>query len=298
MSQRRSPAVRRRAAVRQSFKTAAARQSGELPQLSDAPFLDEDGVDAGLGDEVGLDPPWQSANFPEKVVEALVPEESNRREPTAGVDDEGTPGTERLILLYLQEAGTVPLLTAADELRLAEHLLTAKAHLLEALRAALPAAAMPSELTPEAWLTEQLRQALAREPTAPGLAETLHLSVEQVRAMQTRTTPEVSLDTIIADGQGLLGHMIADRTFRNPLDTGIATELSDRVVSYLQALTPRDAYIVRARFGMDTGEGRTLEDIGKALQLSRERVRQLEAHALEKLRRASGHRRLHSFLEN
>jgi hypothetical protein len=122
MSQRRSPAVRRRAAVRRSFETAAARQAGELPQLSDAPFLDEDGVDAGLGDEFSLDPPWQRADFPEKVVEALVTEESSRREPTAVADDEGTPGTERLILRYLQEAGTVPLLTAADEVRLAEQL--------------------------------------------------------------------------------------------------------------------------------------------------------------------------------
>jgi RNA polymerase sigma factor (sigma-70 family) len=437
MSQRRSPAVRRRAAVRRSFKTAAARQAGELPQLSDAPFLDEDGVNAGLSDEVGLDPPWQRADFPEKVVEALVTEESSRRESTAVADDEGTPGTERLIRLYLQEAGTVPLLTAADEVRLAEQLQTAKVHLLEALQAMLPAAAIPSKLTPEAWPAEglrqvqhwvtrldqgqaasveadsglppaavrdlsarlqrwheqleaaktdmvtanlrlvvaiakryvnrglplldliqegnlglmravekfdprrgfrlstyaswwirqaigralpeqtrtvrlpvhvserlgqlnraaqRLRQALEREPTAQELAETLHLSVEQVRAMQTRTTPEVSLDTIIADGQGLLADMIADRTFSNPLHTGIATELSDRVVSCLQALTPREAYIVRARFGLDSGEGRTLEDIGKALQLSRERVRQLEAHALEKLRRASCHRR-HSLTE-
>ena len=122
MSQRRSQAVRRRAAARRSLKTVAARPAGERQQLSDAPFLDEDGVDAGLGEEVGLDPPWQSADVSEKVVEALVTEEPSRREPTAVVDDEGTPGTERLILLYLQEAGTVPLLTAADEVRLAEQL--------------------------------------------------------------------------------------------------------------------------------------------------------------------------------
>jgi hypothetical protein len=158
MSQRRSQAVRQRAPAHQSSKTVAARQAGELPQLSDAPFLDKDGVDAGLGDEVGLDPPWQSADVPEKVVEALVTEESSRREPTAVAHDEGTPGTERLIRLYLQEAGTVPLLTAADEVRLAEQLQTAKARLLHALQAALPAAAIFPELTPESWLAERLRQ--------------------------------------------------------------------------------------------------------------------------------------------
>jgi RNA polymerase primary sigma factor len=333
-----------------------------------------------------------------------------------------------LILRYLQEAGSVPLLTAADEVRLAEQLRTAKARLLEGLQAARPSAAIPPELTSEAWLAEQLRQlqhgvarldqgqataveadsglppaavrhlwamlqpwqerleaaktdmvtanlrlvvaiakryvnrglslldliqegnlglmravekfdprrgcrfstyaswwirqaigraimeqtrtvrlpvhvserlgqlnrtaqhlrqALAREPTAPELAETLHLSVEQVRAMQTGTTPAVSLDTPIADGRSQLRDVIAERTCHNPLDTAIETERSDQVRSSLQALTPREAYIVRARFGLDTGGGKTLEEIGQALQLSRERVRQLEAHALEKLRHQS-----------
>ena len=121
---------------------------------------------------------------------------------------------------------------------------------------------------------QRLRQELEREPTAPELAETLHLSVAQVHAMQARTAPMLSLDTPIADGQGQLGDLIAERTVRNPLDTAIETELSDHVRSCMQALTPREAYIVRARFGLDTGEGQTLEEIGQALQLSRERVRQ------------------------
>jgi RNA polymerase sigma factor (sigma-70 family) len=69
------------------------------------------------------------------------------------------------------------------------------------------------------------------------------------------------------------------------------------VRSSLQALTPQEAYIVRARFGLDTGTGRTLEEIGQTLQLSRERVRQLETHAMEKLRRAASPRRVRSVLE-
>jgi RNA polymerase primary sigma factor len=92
--------------------------------------------------------------------------------------------------------------------------------------------------------------------------------------------------------------VLADRAFRTPLDAAIETELSDHVRRCVQALTPREAYIVRARFGLDTGAGRTLEDIGQALQLSRERVRQIEAHALEKLRQAARQRRLHSVLEH
>jgi RNA polymerase primary sigma factor len=69
-------------------------------------------------------------------------------------------------------------------------------------------------------------------------------------------------------------------------------------MSCIQVLTPREAYIVRGRFGLDTGTGRTLEDIGQALQLSRERVRQIEAHALERLRHPSCRRRLRSVLEH
>jgi RNA polymerase primary sigma factor len=145
---------------------------------------------------------------------------------------------------------------------------------------------------------QQLRQELEREPTAQELAEALHLSVGQVGVMQARTTPVMSLDTPFPNGQGNLGNVIADRAVRNPLDTAIETELSDYVMSCVQVLTPREGYIVRARFGLDTGAARSLEDIGQALQLSRERVRQIEARALEKLRHASRHRRVHSFLDN
>jgi len=70
------------------------------------------------------------------------------------------------------------------------------------------------------------------------------------------------------------------------------------VQSCLNALSPREAYILRARFGLDTGAGRTLEDIGRELQLSRERVRQIEGRALEKLRHPSHNRRLRNFVEN
>jgi RNA polymerase sigma factor (sigma-70 family) len=440
MSQRRSQVVWRwRAPARRSIKTLAARQAGERQQPPDAPFRDEDGVDAGLGEEVGLNPRWQSADAPERVAEASVTQEFSRLDPEEVADDEGASGTERLILLYLEEAGTVPLLKAADEVRLAEQLQTAKARLLEALQAALSAATIPPELTPEAWLADRLdqvqrwvaqldhghaatvaadsglppaavrqlwgmlqpwqerleaakaamvtanlrlvvaiakrylnrglplldliqegnlglmravekfdprqgfrlstyanwwirqaigralaeqtrtvrlpvhvserlgqlnradqslRQELEREPTAPELAEVLHLPVAQVHTMRARTAPILSLDTPMADSQGQLGNLLAERPTHDLLDTAVETELREHVRSCIQALTPREAYIVRARFGLDTGRGQTLEEIGQALQLSRERVRQIEARALEKLRRAACHRQLYGVLEH
>jgi RNA polymerase sigma factor (sigma-70 family) len=439
MSPRRSQVVWRwRAAVRRSLKPVAAQQTGERQQLSDEPRIDENGVKAGPGEEVGLDLPWQRADVLDKGGETPVTEEFSRLDPTAGADDEGAAATDRLIRLYLEEAGTVPLLTAADEVRLAEQLQTAKAHLLQALQAVLTAGAVSPEVTPESWLEERLRQlrrwvagleqghaaveagsclppaavrhlwstlqpwqeqldaakaamvtanlrlvvaiaklycnrglplldliqegnlglmravekfdpqrgvrlstyaswwirqaitrALAeqtrtvrlpvhvserlaqlqhatrrlrqergREPTAQELAEVLHLSVAQVHAMQEYTAPILSLDTPMANSQGQLGSLVAERTVHDLLDTAIETELSDHVRSGLQALTPREAYIVRARFGLDTGGGQTLEEIGQALQLSRERVRQIEAHAMEKLRRQLGHRQRRRLLGN
>jgi RNA polymerase sigma factor (sigma-70 family) len=440
MSQRRSQVMWRwRAPARRSIKRQAARQAGEGQQLPDEAFRDADGVDAGLGEEDGLDPQWQSADVPESVAEVLVTQECSRQDPTEVAEDEGTSGTERLIQLYLQEAGAVPLLTAADEVRLAEQLHTAKARLLEALQAALPASAIAPEVTPEArlahplhqvqrwiaqldqgeaaavaadsglppaavrelWATlrpwqeqleaaktamvtanlrlvvavakrylnrglslldliqegnlglmravekfdqrrgfrlstyanwwirqgitralaeharavrlpvhvgerigqlhrvaQHLRQELEREPTAPELAEALRLPVAQVHAMQARSAPILSLDAPMAEGRGRLGNLLAEHPTDDPLDTAVETELSERVRSCMQALTPREAYIIRARFGLETGGGQTLEEIGQALQLSRERVRQLEAHALEKLRRAARHRQLYSVTEH
>jgi RNA polymerase primary sigma factor len=145
---------------------------------------------------------------------------------------------------------------------------------------------------------QRLRQELEREPTAQELAEVLQLSVAKVHAMQVRTAPILSLDTPIADSQVQLGNLLAERTVHDPLDTAVETELSDHVRSCIQALTPREAFVVQARFGLETGEGQTLEEIGQALQLSRERVRQIEARAMEKLRRAASPRRRRSVLEH
>jgi RNA polymerase sigma factor (sigma-70 family) len=143
-----------------------------------------------------------------------------------------------------------------------------------------------------------LRKDLEREPTAQELAEALQLSIEKIRTMQASAKPMLSLETPIADGQSRLGDFIPDRTFISPVAAAIEEELNEYLNTCLQALSEREEYILRARFGLGNGEVRTLEEIGKELKLSRERVRQIEARALEKLRHPSRNRRLRGFLEN
>ncbi len=147
-------------------------------------------------------------------------------------------------------------------------------------------------------MAHTLQQSLEREPTARELAEALDLSVEKIHVMQASQKPVLSLETPLADGQAHLGDFIADRTFPSPVEVAIAEELTGSLNSCLKALSPREEYILRARFGLDDGEVRTLEKIGRELKLSRERVRQIEGRALAKLRHPSCNRRLRSFLEN
>jgi len=147
-------------------------------------------------------------------------------------------------------------------------------------------------------VANHLRKDLEREPTAQELADALQLSIEKIRTMQASAKPMLSLETPIADGQSRLGDFIPDRTFISPVNAAIEEELNEYLNTCLKALTDRENFILRARFGIGSGDVRTLEEIGKELKLSRERVRQIEARALEKLRHPSRNRRLRGFLEN
>jgi RNA polymerase primary sigma factor len=147
-------------------------------------------------------------------------------------------------------------------------------------------------------MANNLRKDLEREPTAQELADALQLSIDKIRTMQASAKPMLSLETPIADGQSRLGDFIPDRTFISPVAAAIEEELNEYLNSCLKALSPREEFILRARFGLGNVEVRTLEEIGKELKLSRERVRQIEARALEKLRHPSRNRRLRGFLEN
>jgi len=145
--------------------------------------------------------------------------------------------------------------------------------------------------------TESLRQQLAREPTTQELAQALGMSVEKVQVIEERSQPVLSLELAVAE-EGRLIDFIADHTATNPAEVAIQEELIDYLNSALQELTPREQYILRARFGLDDGHTRTLEEIGGELQLTRERVRQIEAHALGRLRDPAYNSRLRGLVDN
>jgi RNA polymerase sigma factor (sigma-70 family) len=145
---------------------------------------------------------------------------------------------------------------------------------------------------------QRLEQHLERAPTAEELAHALERSVAQVHTMQAQQTPVLSLDAPLADGESRLGDFMADETTPPPSEAAFIAERTTQIEQCLQALTPREQAIVRARFGLDDGQERTLEELGQGLQLSRERVRQIEARALEKLRHPSRTPRLRGWADN
>jgi RNA polymerase sigma factor (sigma-70 family) len=143
---------------------------------------------------------------------------------------------------------------------------------------------------------ELLRQQLAREPTTQELGQALDISVEKVQSIEERSQPVLSLEMLVAEESRLMD-FIADHTADNPAEMAIQEELVDYLQSAVQELTPREQHILRARFGLDDGHIRTLEEIGRELQLTRERVRQIEAHALDRLRDPAYNPRLRALID-
>ena len=440
---------RKHLAPRLSAKAVTPPPPEEPQELPLDLFLEDDELGAPLDEAVEPADGWGNLDVPGEEIDELMPDApmlQELREGEADIEDENTvSGVDNPVLLYLQEAGTVPLLKPEDEVRIAKQIVALKARLREVVQQYGPR--LPDDLTAETttpteaedWVSEvvrhvrnwvnriehsegaaiqrevrltpkkilqlwavmqqvlaeleetkaamvnanlrlvvaiakkyinrglplldliqegniglmhavekfdhrlgfrfstyaswwirqaiaraiaeqartvrmpvhvsesmgrlkrvanNLRKDLEREPTAQELADALQLSVDKIRTMQASAKPMLSLETPIADGQSRLGDFIPDRTFISPVAAAIEEELNEYLNGCLQALSPREEYILRARFGLGNGEVRTLEEIGKELKLSRERVRQIEARALEKLRHPSRNRRLRGFLEN
>ena len=137
----------------------------------------------------------------------------------------------------------------------------------------------------------QLLQELGREPSPEEIAETMDIPVERVREIQKISQEPVSLETPIG------GDFIQDDNVPVPAEAAASTLLKEQLVEVLGTLTDREQKVLRLRFGMDDGRARTLEEVGKEFNVTRERIRQIEAKALRKLRHPSRSRKLKDYLD-
>ena len=147
-------------------------------------------------------------------------------------------------------------------------------------------------------VSRQLLQELGREPTPEEIAEEMDMPVDRVREILKISQEPVSLETPIGEEEDShLGDFIQDDNVPVPADAASFTLLREQLVEVLGTLTEREQKVLRLRFGLDDGRARTLEEVGKEFNVTRERIRQIEAKALRKLRHPSRSRKLKDYLD-
>lgn len=147
-------------------------------------------------------------------------------------------------------------------------------------------------------VSRQLLQELGREPQPEEIAEKMDMSVDRVREILKISQEPVSLETPIGEEEDShLGDFIQDDNVPVPADAAAFTLLKEQLVEVLNTLTDREQKVLRLRFGLDDGRARTLEEVGKEFNVTRERIRQIEAKALRKLRHPSRSRKLKDYLD-
>jgi len=292
----------------------------------------------------------------------IVDESERPRRPAAAVEQ-----TTDALQLFLKDIGRVPLLTAADEVRLAKRIEAgdqeAKRQMVEAnlrlvvsiakgyrgrglpfldliqegtlglvravekfdwrrgfkfstyatwwIRQAVTRAIadqartirvpvhMIETINKQVRTSRQLVQELGREPRAEEIAHRLGVPVEKVRKTKEIAQQPISLETPIGEEEDShLGEFIEDKSSVSPSDAAISISLQEQTESLLKTLTPREERVIKMRFGLEDGSEHTLEEVGQSFAVTRERIRQIEAKALRKLRHPSRSRNLRSFLED
>ena len=147
-------------------------------------------------------------------------------------------------------------------------------------------------------VSRQLLQELGREPTPEEIAEEMKMPVDRVREILKISQEPVSLETPIGEEEDShLGDFIQDDNVPVPADAAEFTLLKEQLIEVLGTLTEREQKVLRLRFGLDDGRARTLEEVGKEFNVTRERIRQIEAKALRKLRHPSRSRKLKDYLD-
>jgi len=147
-------------------------------------------------------------------------------------------------------------------------------------------------------VSRQLLQELGHEPSPEEIAEAMDISVERVREIQKIAQEPVSLETPIGEEEDShLGDFIEDEDAPAPAEAASYILLKEQLENVLETLTPREEKVLRLRFGLDDGRSRTLEEVGQEFGVTRERIRQIEAKALRKLRHPSRSRKLKDYLD-
>ncbi|RJP23568.1 MAG: RNA polymerase sigma factor RpoD [Candidatus Abyssobacteria bacterium SURF_5] len=146
--------------------------------------------------------------------------------------------------------------------------------------------------------SRRLVQEYGREPTPEEISEAMHMDVEKVRGILKIAQEAISLETPIGEeGDSTFGDFIEDRSIESPINTAAFTVFQEKLEEVLKTLTEREEKVLRLRFGLGDGYPRTLEEVGSVFNVTRERVRQIEAKAIRKLRHPTRSRKLKSFLD-
>ncbi|MFD3157571.1 RNA polymerase sigma factor RpoD [Haloimpatiens sp. FM7330] len=147
-------------------------------------------------------------------------------------------------------------------------------------------------------VSRQLLQELGREPQPEEIAKEMEMPVDKVREIMKIAQEPVSLETPIGEEEDShLGDFIPDDEAPAPAEAAAFTMLKEQLINVLDTLTPREEKVLRLRFGLDDGRARTLEEVGKEFNVTRERIRQIEAKALRKLRHPSRSKKLKDYLD-
>jgi RNA polymerase primary sigma factor len=148
-------------------------------------------------------------------------------------------------------------------------------------------------------ISRQILQETGLEPTPEELAKRMDMPEDKIRKVLKIAKEPISMETPIGDDEDShLGDFIEDSNMESPIDSATSTGLSEATQKILNTLTPREAKVLRMRFGINMNTDHTLEEVGKQFDVTRERIRQIEAKALRKLRHPSRSEQLRSFLED